>query len=1388
MKNKTSRTGRLLDWGPNRWILMILIIWCLGISHIEWLSISVSASPSTISTSATYSVGFFPTVSIPASAKITIVFPSASYPTIPNGAITGWTASPFSVSSCIGSSSGYSVTLSLTGTSFSFVTLTIPGITNPSTTAGVSGYSGYLYDSSGNTLDSLASSGVLFTPSPKAFSAASISIASGFTNTVGATIDIVVSLTYSSTISAGSILIISFPKWDDSSLGASTPLSTLSSLIACTNNDSSAALTSSYTLGSGSNYDQLTITTLFSSAASSGSTNNIRIKNFINYPLLKTYSTSISVTTSDGNVLNSNSAVTFTPTVATTFSSASVAPSSTTVFIPNSYYLSVKLNTILWIGCYMRITLPTEVSNLNSTSSDILTSVTPSIPLNTPTIDKTGVSSSPKYFDLKSMVTSTGNYITRGQSFYVQINNLSNPPSVKTSGSFTVALYDSSGNMYEYQSTGLTVTATAGALTVGSSSAFSASSTGVSSLVDFSINLYAATAISSGSLGSVVVTFPSSFTLTTGTCTLTSLVGFFPSSCSISGQVVTVSNFPTDTIAAGDNIQFTIASKKIQLPTTTAASSTFLIQTQLSSYTVDSISTLTWNQTTAGVIGLPTPSTNAVTLGDYGTYKSTTYTFEIYPPGIVPQNSIITITFPSEITLPSSITCIQILSIGSTLSCSVSGSVLTISNGYSSAAQAFSGTLALKFSVASITNPRSLKPTSAFLFNILNSSGGLMYSVNNPQLTLTTPQTFASIAISSSTSINGKSSNYTWTLVTDAALQTGDFIKIAPPSLVSFSTSPVWTGITGLASSLSCTNNYGVLYIYIAFSRRNLASGSPGTYSFSVNSITNGPSTYPRAFTIQTSLSDQIYAIEQNSATTITNTVAGTIISASVKPNSYILGISTSYTVTFTPVNYIQGMGLTITVPSELVISDGTNTWTNLQNFADSTFSWVYTASTQTIVISGEFTSSSNPGQVSLTIPSILNPSSYKTTSSFKIDTYQTVSSVNYAIDSISSGLSVDVKCNTECLTCSVSASYCVTCDTNSSYKYFQSNSWVSTCSDGYYLSNSYTWSKWDSSCVKWSGTATNCIVYTKSTQTSLSMFAPFIFLIVWIIASIILLILRKWVLKHMRYVELEISIVSVIQTLCWIFYLIVLGVSGYFSSFGLVLASLFANIVFNIVTFILFKKLYSKDYEFRPFMHAHKFSKFIILGISLCLTHRFFHFTMSFWGIPFSAILRLSAKKFKIVNIVSLFFTDFIIWIAAFVNLAMSSTNEQAFYSSLEVIILSIFILILLIVELIIWKNYKTMQKTSPNLLTEHVSMFDMISNVSKITDRDEVTIRKSVLKKIMKRFPLKNLRRSMFTLNDEDNTNNYKRRLSFQEPKNKFDPDSENIEECKNPCDLNV
>lgn len=561
------------------------------------------------------------------------------------------------------------MTLVLSGPAISFVTLVIPSIVNPSTTTPVSGYGGTLTNtSSGVVLDSLTSSGVLFTPTPKSLTAATISVASGFTNTVGATIDILVAITYSSAIDSGSVVVLSIPKWERSSDGATSPNSCLSSSIACENESTSSSITCSYSIGSGFADDTLTVTGLITSARVSGDTDTIRVKNFINYSQLATYSVSVFVNAASGSTTNSLTGVSMTPTAATTLAQAEVLPFTLTVNSESVYFISVQLNTILPIGAYVRITLPPQVSYTDTSGVDILSAVSMTSALNSPTVVKTGLTATPSYFDLTGIVTSSSNYRTKSQTFFVQMTSLRNPPSVATSGSFTVALYDSSNNRYESSSTGMTVTATAGVLSEGTSPTMSATSTGVLDSVDFTLSLQAATALSTGTTASIVVTFPSEFTLTTGTCSLSDLIGFSSSTCSISGQVVTISNFASDTISAGENFKFTIGSNMIALPSNTATTSTFTIETQASGSKVDSISSLTWSQTTVGTLGLPTTATDATVPSSSTTYTSTTYTFELYPPHVIEQNAVIEITFPTEITLPSSTTCTALQNIETTLS------------------------------------------------------------------------------------------------------------------------------------------------------------------------------------------------------------------------------------------------------------------------------------------------------------------------------------------------------------------------------------------------------------------------------------------------------------------------------------------------------------------------------------------------------------------------------------------------------------------------------------------------------------------------------------------------------------------------------------------------
>lgn len=327
-----------------------------------------------------------------------------------------------------------------------------------------------------------------------------------------------VSLTYASDIESGSTVLISFPKWDTESDGATSPNSVLSSSISCKNNDTSTSVTCSYTTGTSFNNDVLTVSGLITSTKSSGSTSNILIQNFINYPLMRSYSVSIDVDNSGGYTLNTISGVTMTPTTAAVMNSTAISSlTSSTVSATSVYFISIKLNTVLPIGSYVRVTLPSEISNTDTSGSNIFSSVSVSSVLNSPTIDSTGLSSSPQYFDLKNMVTSSSNYRTKGQTFYLQITSLRNPPSVATSSSFTIGLYDSSNNNYSSKSSGITITSDAGALSAGTSPTMNATSTAVLDYVNFTLSLQAATAISSGASGSVVITFPSAFTLTTGT-------------------------------------------------------------------------------------------------------------------------------------------------------------------------------------------------------------------------------------------------------------------------------------------------------------------------------------------------------------------------------------------------------------------------------------------------------------------------------------------------------------------------------------------------------------------------------------------------------------------------------------------------------------------------------------------------------------------------------------------------------------------------------------------------------------------------------------------------------------------------------------------------------
>ena len=121
-------------------------------------------------------------------------------------------------------------------------------------------------------------------------------------NILAESIEIVVSLTVSSTIPAGSYIEVTLPKWDSVAYGASAPYGNVDNGLACQDDDTSTAYTCSLTSDTSSSADDtLTISGMFVSETASGTTVNVLVQNFLNYPLMVDYDVVISVLTSDGN-------------------------------------------------------------------------------------------------------------------------------------------------------------------------------------------------------------------------------------------------------------------------------------------------------------------------------------------------------------------------------------------------------------------------------------------------------------------------------------------------------------------------------------------------------------------------------------------------------------------------------------------------------------------------------------------------------------------------------------------------------------------------------------------------------------------------------------------------------------------------------------------------------------------------------------------------------------------------------------------------------------------------------------------------------------------------------------------------------------------------------
>ena len=268
---------------------------------------------------------------------------------------------------------------------------------------------------------------------------------------------------------------------------------------------------------------------------------------------------------------------------------------------------------------------------------------------------------------------------------------------------------------------------------------------------------------------SIIITFPAEITPTSstvsavGTGKLNSLI---VTDYNTSTKVLTLTEVITSQsnyVSSGEYIQFTVT--PITNPTTTVTSSSFTIKTMESVYySIESGSSgITVTATPGGI------STFTVSPSNIKVRESTTYTFDFITENDISVGSKLTIIFPSEITVDnrSATSCVSgATSISSSsATCTVSDNkTLVISGGFTSAVTAG---LDIIFTVDSITNANTVKPTSYFQAQFADSSSNIIDKYKLTTLTYTfVANTLQALTITPTSLYTGVVTTFTFVLTT----------------------------------------------------------------------------------------------------------------------------------------------------------------------------------------------------------------------------------------------------------------------------------------------------------------------------------------------------------------------------------------------------------------------------------------------------------------------------------------------------------------------------------------------------------------------------------------------------------------------------------------------
>ena len=1017
----------------------------------------LTISPKTIGKSASYQISFTFDSSIPGTSTIQLNFPSDVSITDSSSvscSIKSLILNPNSIGvSCSVASRVYTIKGAFGSSSEDIepnaipITITLPDITNPSSTATTSPIQFYIYKPDGTLAEYKEDSDKLaITADPGYFDSSTISTTS---NLIGGLTSWTFSIATTYTITSGSFIQVSFPLWN-LYIGAGS--SDYLHFIRTTNPTSTSvknfgsSLTSTYSTSSrylkisggfdSSRTGEISWTTssIYNPPTSDAITGfDIIIFDSNSNEFIKTES-SVTVKVSSPNIVE--------------LKSNAFGATSTIVSTSTTGFISFILTNPTYQSVTLEITFPSEIVVSNSAT---VTGVT-------------GILLSGLTYSISSNVIK----ITNGWSSYsyktsvsIKVDPVTTAPSTAPTSTFTVTTRSPNGDAID-TGTGGSATARAGTITQYNTNAYiTATDLTVGSSSTYTFDMWLPHPVNSG--GAIQIVFPSQITIQarSSTTSCTSLISGLSSGayCSVSGQTLTVINGFLSYFSGG-RIAFSI--DQVTNPSTTATTSSFMFYSK-----TDSAGSYNIDTKTSGITFTASPAlikSVTVTPSSDVTGDTAVYTFNVETKNAVPSGGYVLVSFPAEITGWDQSTalssCLKVSGFPADITCTLTSSKIKVT-GFTS--QFNAGVLI--WTMSNIVNAHSTAPSSTFnVYTYDSSNNSIDQKLTGILVTLANANSFTSVSISPSSLINGKVCDYTFSIVNKLNMPSSAYVEIYSPSGITLPATPSCSIGTGLSTVLCISESANVVKATLSFSIGTLTAGSG--FSFKINSVKNAGTTKPSETFKVYSFTSAGYKIEKKETSLIvTTTTAGTISQITIAAIDSKISASTSYLITYLPANmHPAGSLMYIEIPSELTLTSISCEAVG-SGLSASTYC---TSSGHSLTVSSAFSSDVNAASsVTLKINGLTNPSSQITTSAWSLITK---TSELYLIDKTDS-ITSTFTCDTICLTCNSSPSICTSCNQTLGYPYLYDSSCHSDCKDGYADDTSTT----DKLCIKCDSLCKTC-------------------------------------------------------------------------------------------------------------------------------------------------------------------------------------------------------------------------------------------------------------------------------------------------------------------------